>query len=80
MIKTFALIGMICVADPSNEIHKENCFNVWETPRGHYKSVQECDLAGKRLRIMVLKEIRKKNMTLTEGEIWCIETTRGKNP
>jgi hypothetical protein len=36
MIKTFALIGMICVADPSNKIHKENCFNVWETPMGHY--------------------------------------------
>lgn len=77
MIKTFALIGMICVEDPSNSLHKENCFNVWETPMGHYRSVQKCDLAGKRLRTMVLREIQKNNMTLIKGEIWCIETTKG---
>jgi hypothetical protein len=39
MFKTFMLFGLICVEDPSNQMFGENCFNFWEQPIVHYKSL-----------------------------------------
>jgi hypothetical protein len=41
MFKTFMLFGLICVEDPSNQMFGENCFNFWEQPVVHYKSLGE---------------------------------------
>jgi hypothetical protein len=79
MFKTFMLFGLICVEDPSNQMFGENCFNFWEKPVVHYKSLDECDRFGKAVAIQIREELKRKNMVLKEGELWCIETTKSSN-
>jgi hypothetical protein len=76
MFKTFALFGLICVADPTVPIHGENCFNFWEQPIVHYRSLSACNNAGKMLSIQIRSNLEQKGLTITEGELWCIETTK----
>ena len=77
MLKTFALIGMVCFAD--NNQWGENCFNIWEQPTIHYKSLNDCDNAGKKLVIQLRRQAEENGLTITSGELWCIETTKGQN-
>ena len=77
MLKTFALIGMVCFAD--NNQWGENCFNIWEQPTIHYKSLNDCDNAGKKLVIQLRREATNNGLTITSGELWCVETTKGQN-
>jgi hypothetical protein len=79
MFKTFALFGMICVADPSVKIFGENCFNVWEDPVVHYKDLITCDNAGKIWSNAIRVNLEKNGLTIIQGELWCIETTKGQN-
>lgn len=79
MFKTFMLFGLICVEDPSNKMFNENCFNFWEQPIVHYKSLAECDRFGKAISIQIRRELKDLNIVLKEGELWCIETTKTKN-
>ena len=76
MFKTFALFGMICVLDPDVKIFQENCFNIWEEPGHRYKTLHECDNAGKQLGIRIRTQLEKKGIIITQGELWCIETTK----
>ena len=76
MFKTFALFGMICIFDPSVKIFQENCFNVWEDPAPRYKTLDECDNAGKKLGIKIRTQLENKGIIITQGELWCIETTK----
>jgi hypothetical protein len=78
MFKTFSLFGLICVADPTVPIHEENCFNFWEQPIVHYKSLNECNNAGKMLSIQIRSNLEQRGLTITEGELWCIETTKSQ--
>jgi hypothetical protein len=78
MLKTFALFGLICVSDPTVPIHEENCFNFWEQPMVHYKSLSACNNAGKTLSIDIRSALQQRDLTITEGELWCIETTKGQ--
>jgi len=75
MLKTFALIGIICFAD--NNQWGENCFNIWEKPTIHYKSLDACDNAGKKLVIQLRRQAEENDLTITQGELWCVETTKG---
>jgi hypothetical protein len=79
MFKTFMLFGLICVEDPSNQMFGENCFNFWEQPIVHYKSLGKCDRAGKAVAIQIRRELNDLNIVLKQGELWCIETTKTKN-
>ena len=79
MFKTFMIFALICVEDPLNKIHKENCFNFWENPIIHYKSLNACDRAIQSVRMQIRAELKRKNMVLKEGELWCIETTKSSN-
>jgi hypothetical protein len=78
MFKTFSLFGLICVADPTVLIHGENCFNFWEQPIVHYKSLNACNNAGKMMSIKIRSGLEQRGLTITEGELWCIETTKGQ--
>ena len=78
MFKTFMLFGLICVEDPSNQMFGENCFNFWEQPMVHYKSLNACDNAGKMLSIQIRSGLEQRGLTITEGELWCIETTKSQ--
>jgi len=76
MFKTFALFGMICFVD--NNRWGESCFNYWEDPVVHYKTLNECDKAGKKKGIEIRSYFEKNKLTITQGELWCIETTKGQ--
>jgi hypothetical protein len=53
------LFGLICVEDPSNQMFGENCFNFWEQPIVHYRSLGECDRAGKAIAIQIRRELER---------------------
>ena len=76
MLKTFALFGLICFMD--NNQWGESCMNFWEEPVVHYKSLSDCDNAGKRKAIEIRAVLERNGLTITNGELWCIETTKGK--
>lgn len=78
MLKTFMLFGMICIEDPSAPIFKENCFNYWEDPVVHYKGELLCGAAALHESKRIRKELTSLGLTITEGEIWCIETTKSQ--
>ena len=73
------LFGLICVEDPSNQMFGENCFNFWEQPIVHYKSLAKCDRAGKAVAIQIRRELNDLNIVLKQGEHCRIETTKTKN-
>jgi hypothetical protein len=51
-------------------------WNFWEKPMVHYRSLNACNNAGKMLSIQIRSNLEQKGLTITEGELWCIETTK----
>lgn len=71
-MKLFALFGLICFLD--NNQWGESCVNFWEDPVVHYRSLAECDNAGKRKGLEIRAYFDKQGLKITQGELWCIES------
>jgi hypothetical protein len=44
----------------------------------HYKSLNACNNAVKILSIKIRSGLEQRGLTITEGELWCIETTKNQ--
>lgn len=71
-MKLYALFGLICFLD--NNQWGESCVNFWEDPVIHYRSLGECDAAGKRKGLELRAYFDKNGLKITQGELWCIES------
>ena len=73
MLKTFVFFGYVCFF---NHSEFDTCFNIFERPMINYPSAKICKLAADTKAINVRKELTEKGLTISEGSLWCFETTK----